>query len=57
MEGCDCETCARYSRAYLRFLLKAKSQLYPHLASAHNVRVMVRTCEAMRELLLEKGTS
>lgn len=50
--SCDCTTCARYSRAYLRFLMKAKAPVYFHLACTHNVRAMVRTCEAMRDLLV-----
>jgi queuine tRNA-ribosyltransferase len=36
-EGCGCPTCARYSRAYLRHLLKAKEMLGMRLCVQHNL--------------------
>jgi queuine tRNA-ribosyltransferase len=36
-EGCACECCARYSRAYLAHLFRAKELLYYRLATAHNL--------------------
>ncbi len=35
--GCDCPTCARFSRAYLRHLFLAKEMLGPILATIHNL--------------------
>lgn len=47
--GCDCYTCQQgYTRAYLRHLYKVSELSYHRLASIHNVRVMVRLCEAIR---------
>ena len=37
-EGCPCECCASYSRAYLSHLFRAKELLYYRLASVHNLR-------------------
>jgi len=36
-EGCDCPTCRRYSRAYIRHLLKAKEMLGMRLCVLHNL--------------------
>jgi queuine tRNA-ribosyltransferase len=36
-ESCPCETCRRYSRAYLRHLFQAKEILYSRLATLHNL--------------------
>ena len=47
LEGeCDCGTCRRFTRAYLRHLLKAGESLAPQLLSVHNLRFMERLmCE------------
>jgi queuine tRNA-ribosyltransferase len=37
-EGCPCECCASYSRAYLAHLFHAKELLYYRLATIHNLR-------------------
>jgi queuine tRNA-ribosyltransferase len=37
-EGCPCECCAGYSRAYLSHLFHAEELLYYRLASTHNVQ-------------------
>ena len=47
-EGCDCYTCANYTRAYLRHLFKAGEQLAQQLASIHNLRFMSRLMEGIR---------
>jgi queuine tRNA-ribosyltransferase len=39
---CDCPTCARHSRAYLRHLLRANEMLGARLASLHNLRYYLR---------------
>lgn len=36
-EGCQCPTCRRYSRAYIRHLLKAKEMLGMRLCVLHNL--------------------
>jgi queuine tRNA-ribosyltransferase len=46
--GCDCSTCARYSRAYLRHLLQAGEALAARLASLHNLRFYLRLMEQSR---------
>jgi queuine tRNA-ribosyltransferase len=48
-EGCDCYTCQRFSRAYLRHLFMAGEILGHRLASIHNVRVLVRLVAEIRE--------
>jgi queuine tRNA-ribosyltransferase len=37
-EGCPCECCTTYSRAYLAHLFRAKELLYYRLATVHNLR-------------------
>ena len=45
---CDCETCATYSRGYLRHLFVAEELLGLRLLSLHNVRYLIRLAEQMR---------
>jgi len=40
-EGCDCTTCRRFSRAYLRHLVTADEMLGLRLLSLHNVHFLV----------------
>ncbi|HUL02526.1 MAG TPA: tRNA guanosine(34) transglycosylase Tgt [Gemmatimonadales bacterium] len=47
-ETCDCETCATFSRGYLRHLFVAEELLGLRLLSLHNVRFLVRLAAAMR---------
>ena len=47
-EGCDCYTCANYSRAYVRHLFKAKEMLANTLATIHNERFTVRLVDQIR---------
>ena len=49
--NCDCSTCANFSRAYLRHLLRAKEGLGARLASLHNLRFYLRLMERMREAI------
>ncbi len=51
---CDCYTCQRFSRAYLRHLFKAEELLARRLASIHNLRFMARLCEEIRKSLREE---
>jgi len=47
-EGCDCPTCARYPRAYIRHLFRAGEALGGRLVSIHNVRFLTRLAEELR---------
>jgi len=47
--GCDCYTCQRFSRAYLRHLFMAGEILGHRLASIHNLRLLVRLVAEVRE--------
>ncbi len=53
-KNCDCSTCAKYSRAYLHYLFRNSLSLYYELACAHNIRMMHKTCELMRQCILER---
>ncbi len=46
--GCDCHTCAGYSRAYLHHLFKAKEMVSCTLATIHNERFIVRLVDDIR---------
>jgi queuine tRNA-ribosyltransferase len=48
---CDCPTCARYSRAYLRHLLRANEMLGARLGSLHNLRYYLRLFGEAREAI------
>jgi queuine tRNA-ribosyltransferase len=52
-EGCDCYTCANYSRAYLHHLFKAKEMLASTLATIHNERFTVRLVDNIRTSIEE----
>ena len=52
-DHCDCETCRRYSRGYLRHLFAAEELLGLRLLSLHNVRFLVRLMEQARKHVLE----
>ena len=47
-EGCGCPTCTRYSRAYVRHLLKAKEMLGMRLAVLHNLYYYNHLMEEIR---------
>lgn len=53
-EGCDCPACRRYSRAYIRHLLKAKEMLGMRLCVLHNLYFYNTMMEEIREAL-EQG--
>ncbi|MBY0461607.1 MAG: tRNA guanosine(34) transglycosylase Tgt [Alphaproteobacteria bacterium] len=52
-QGCPCQTCTSYSRAYIHHLLKAQELLAYTLISIHNVSFMNRLMAAVRKALLE----
>lgn len=49
---CDCETCTRFSRAYLRHLFVAEEMLGLRLVSIHNIRFLVRLGELARAAII-----
>lgn len=51
-ETCDCATCQRHSRAYLRHLMVAQEMLAATLVSIHNLRVLIRLTEELRQAIL-----
>ena len=50
-EGCSCPACRRYSRAYIRHLLKAKEMLGMRLLVLHNLYFYNHLMEEIREAL------
>ena len=50
---CDCETCATFSRAYLRHLFVVGDMLGLRLVSIHNVRFLIRLAEQARAHILD----
>jgi queuine tRNA-ribosyltransferase len=54
-ETCGCSTCARHSRAYLRFLLKEKDPAFRPLSSIHNTFTMHAVCSAIRQCIMSNA--
>lgn len=52
---CDCVTCQKFSRAYLRHLFVAGEYLSARLNTLHNLRFYLRLMEQMREAI-RQGT-
>jgi queuine tRNA-ribosyltransferase len=52
--ACDCATCARFSRAYLRHLLRAGESLAARLASVHNLRFYLRLMQQARAAIRQQ---
>jgi len=50
--ACDCATCSRFSRGYLRHLFVAGEMLGLRLVSLHNVRFLIRIGERARSAIL-----
>lgn len=51
--GCDCYTCSRYDRAYLRHLVVSAEWLQVRLLSIHNLRFLVRLGEEARRRIVD----
>jgi len=51
-EGCDCYVCTNYTKAYLAHLFRAQEMLGAHLASLHNLYVIVNFTKRLREEIL-----
>ncbi len=56
-DGCDCYTCARYTRAYLRHLFLAGEILAHRLATIHNLRVLLRLTQEIRQAIGSGGVA
>ncbi len=52
-EGCRCPVCQRYSRAYIRHLLKAKEMLGMRLCVTHNLYFYNKMMQEIRDALDE----
>jgi queuine tRNA-ribosyltransferase len=52
-EGCPCETCRRYSRAYLAHLFRVKEILYYRLATLHNLHHYLALVRGARRAIVE----
>ena len=50
-QGCDCSTCARFTRAYLHHLLRSHEMLGVSLVVEHNLRFTTRLMELIREAI------
>ncbi len=51
-EGCSCQTCTHYTRAYLHHLFKANEPSAASLATHHNVHFMMTKMESIRTQIL-----
>jgi queuine tRNA-ribosyltransferase len=52
-EGCECSTCARFSRAYIRHLFASDEVLGLRLLSLHNVHFLTAIMRRVRRAILE----
>ena len=50
-DGCPCECCVSYSRAYLAHLFRAKELLYYRLATLHNLQHYLDLARRAREAI------
>ena len=50
---CDCYACTHFSRAYVRHLIKAGEITGGRLLSIHNLRVLIRLMERVRQAIAE----
>ena len=48
-DGCDCYTCQRFTRSYLRHLFISRELLAMRLASIHNLRFIMRLMQRIRD--------
>lgn len=53
-EGCDCYVCKHYTKAYLAHLFRSKEMLGAHLASLHNLYVIVNFTKKLRASILNQ---
>lgn len=48
---CDCDTCQRFTAAYIHHLFRAEEVLALRLATVHNLRFLARIMEAIRDAI------
>jgi len=53
VEGCQCTACQRYSRGYIRHLIKANEILAPMLCTEHNLQFMMDMMVEIRKSIVE----
>jgi queuine tRNA-ribosyltransferase len=53
-EDCDCSTCQRFSRAYIRHLVAQKELLGMRLLSVHNMAFLLALTRTAREAIVEQ---
>jgi queuine tRNA-ribosyltransferase len=51
--SCDCDLCARYSRAYLHHLFRAGELSALRLSSLHNVAFLIKLMRKMRQSIID----
>jgi queuine tRNA-ribosyltransferase len=51
-ESCACYTCSRFSRSYLRHLIKTNEMLAPQLISIHNLRYYIDLMRGARRAIM-----
>ncbi|MCF7861813.1 tRNA guanosine(34) transglycosylase Tgt [Candidatus Woesearchaeota archaeon] len=56
-QNCDCPTCRRYSRAYLRHLYIVNELTYFRIASIHNMHYMLRLMSDIRKSIMNNTFS
>ncbi len=49
---CDCYTCLNFTRAYIHHLVKSREILSSVLLSIHNLRMLIKLTETMREEII-----
>ncbi len=52
-DDCDCYTCQRFSRAYIRHLISAREMLAATLLSIHNLHTLLALVRDMRQAILD----
>jgi queuine tRNA-ribosyltransferase len=53
--ACSCQTCQRYSRAYIHHLVRAGEPLAPRLISLHNVAFLVQLLRDFRQQIITQA--
>src|SRR6266404_5281202 len=51
-EGCDCPSCATFTRAYVRHLVNQNELLGHRLLTLHNLRFLIRLTDGAREAIM-----
>ena len=56
-KNCNCSTCKKYSKAYLRHLCMVQDQSYARLATIHNIQFILNLMKSIREAIAENQFS